>query len=311
MSETKRRDFLKILGIGGAAGLAGCSRTAPDSLTPYVIPPEEMVRGHALWYRSACRECPAGCGLEARVREGRVHKVEGNPEHPVNGGGLCARGQAAVQGLYNPDRLRTPLVRWPNGKLGPATWDEAEKRIAEALTRARARKDAVGLLTGACAGALDDLGGEFLKAMNSARRFRYEPLAHENLRLANKLCFGAASLPVLRFADARAAFLFGAGALETYISPVGYTRGLSEARRAGGRMVYFGPRLSLTGSRADEWVPGDPGLLAMALVGHVSGLPVLKKLAAPVTPERAGASPDLIRRLAAEIRQKPFLAAAG
>ncbi len=311
MSETKRRDFLKILGIGGAAGVAGCSRTAPDALTPYVVPPEEMVRGHALWYRSTCRECPAGCGLEARVREGRVHKVEGNPEHPVNGGGLCARGQAAVQGLYNPDRLRTPLVRSPNGKLGPGTWDEAEKRALEALGKARARKDAVGLVTGACAGAFDDLGGDFLKAMNSTRRFRYEPVAYENLRAANKLCFGVASLPVLRFAEARAAYLFGADALETFISPVGYTRGLSEARRAGGRMVYFGSRLSLTGSRADEWVPGEPGLLAMALVGQVTDLPALKKLAAPFTPERGGASPDLIRRLASEVREKPFLAAAG
>ncbi|MGD0201894.1 MAG: twin-arginine translocation signal domain-containing protein, partial [Bryobacteraceae bacterium] len=101
MSDTNRRDFLRILGIGGAAGLAGCTRkTAPDTLTEYVVPPEEMVRGHALWYRTTCRECPAGCGLEARVREGRVHKVEGNPGHPVNGGGLCARGQASVQGLY-------------------------------------------------------------------------------------------------------------------------------------------------------------------------------------------------------------------
>ncbi len=69
MSETKRRDFLKILGIGSAAGLGGaCSKTAPDSLVPYVTPPEEMVRGHALWFRTTCRECPAGCGIEARVR---------------------------------------------------------------------------------------------------------------------------------------------------------------------------------------------------------------------------------------------------
>ena len=86
-SGAGRRDFLKVLGIGSAVGLTGCSRTAPDALATYAVPPEQMVKGHALWFATTCRECPAGCGALARVREGRVHKLEGNPVHPVNGGG--------------------------------------------------------------------------------------------------------------------------------------------------------------------------------------------------------------------------------
>jgi anaerobic selenocysteine-containing dehydrogenase/Fe-S-cluster-containing dehydrogenase component len=259
MSETKRRDFLRILGIGSAASFAGCTKTAPDALAPYVVPPEEVVRGHALWYASTCRECPAGCGVHVRLREGRVHKVEGNPAHPVNGGGLCARGQAAVQGLYNPDRLRTPLERGRGGKLSPISWAEAEQRLA-------AHGDAIGLVTGPVTGAMAELARAW------KRHLQYEPIAYEGLREANRLMFGIDGLPVLRFADARAIYLFGADVIETFISPVGYARGIADARRAGGRMVYFGSRLSLTGARADEWVqvgPGGEGRVAMALVREI------------------------------------------
>jgi Fe-S-cluster-containing dehydrogenase component len=258
--NAKRRDFLKILGIGTAAGLTGCSTSPPDTLTEYVQPPEEMVRGHALWFRSTCRECPAGCGIEVRVREGRVHKVEGNPEHPVNGGGLCARGQAAVQGLYNPDRLRTPLMRDGN-RLKPATWDEAMKRVKAALANGPAT-----VVTGAERGALGDLAAKL------GDHVQFEPIAYEALREANRLCFGTPAIPVLRFAEARTIVLFGTDAIETFVSPVGYARGIAEARRAGGRMVYVGSRMSLTAARADQWIatrPGAEGALAMALLRQV------------------------------------------
>jgi len=247
--ENNRRDFLKILGIGAAAGMAGCSRTAPERLEPYVVPPEEVVRGHPAWFRTTCRECPAGCGMEARVREGRVHKVEGNPEHPVSGGGLCARGQAAVQGLYSPDRLRTPLIRDTAGKLQPASWEQALKAALEGLAKARS----VRVVTGAARGALEEL----IREWPGAQHVIYEPVAYEAVREANRQCFGVAGLPVLRFAEARLIVLFSADVLETYVSPVGYARGIQEARRAGARILYHGPRLSLTGARADQWIPGE------------------------------------------------------
>jgi molybdopterin-containing oxidoreductase family iron-sulfur binding subunit len=187
--------------------------------------------------------------MEVRVREGRVHKVEGNPEHPVNGGGLCARGQSAVQGLYSPDRLRTPLVRDKDGRFQPASWEQAEKVALEGLGRAHS----VRVITGAVRGALEDL----IREWPGAQHVAYEPLAYEALREANRQCFGIPALPVLRFAEARLIVLFGADVLETYVSPVGYARGIQEARRSGARIVYVGPRLSLTGARADQWIPGE------------------------------------------------------
>ena len=110
MSGIGRRFFLKIASATGVA--AACSPShAPEKLVPLLNPPENMVPGKPLFYRTVCRGCGAGCGVTARSREGRVVKLEGNPEDPIGAGALCARGQAELQALYSPDRLRGPLAR--------------------------------------------------------------------------------------------------------------------------------------------------------------------------------------------------------
>ena len=103
-----RRNFIKASVITTAAAvLAGCeSPRRYETLEPYVIPPEEQLAGTATWYASTCRQCPAGCGIIVRIMNGRAKKIEGNAEHPLNQGKLCARGQAGLQLLYNPDRLQ-------------------------------------------------------------------------------------------------------------------------------------------------------------------------------------------------------------
>src|SRR2546430_16645087 len=132
----KRRDFFKIVTTSGAAAaVAGCQQSA-ERILPLVVPNEQIVPGVATYFATVCRECPAGCGVLARNRDGRVVKLEGNPDHPVNRGGLCIRGQAALQGLYHPDRfpgtqLRECAIHKPLG------WDDAVHALAERLTAAR------------------------------------------------------------------------------------------------------------------------------------------------------------------------------
>ena len=112
-SSMDRRRFLKVMGVtgSGAAALSGCGPDQAQKLIPYLVNPDNQIPGLATYYASTCRECPSGCGLHVRVREGRAVKVEGNPESPVNHGRLCARGQASLQGLYNPDRIQGPMAR--------------------------------------------------------------------------------------------------------------------------------------------------------------------------------------------------------
>src|SRR5262249_13455609 len=106
-----RRDFLRATGfmLGAAAALSGCSRAPVEKVAPYTVQPEGIVAGRAEYYASVCTECPASCGLLVKVRDGRPVKLEGNPDHPISRGALCATGQASILGLYDSLRLTQPL----------------------------------------------------------------------------------------------------------------------------------------------------------------------------------------------------------
>ncbi len=118
--EISRRTFLKV--VAGAAAASGLSpQVRRIALEPFVRPPEEGLPGRATWFASTCRQCPAGCGIIVRVINGRARKIEGNPNHPLNRGKLCARGQAGLQVLYNPDRLHN-AVRQSAGRGSMPAW---------------------------------------------------------------------------------------------------------------------------------------------------------------------------------------------
>ena len=154
-----RRRFLTVLGAtgGAAAAVSACDiRPEPtEHLVPYVVPPENQVPGIATYYATTCRECAAGCGLHAKVREGRVIKLEGNPESPVNQGRLCSRGQAALQGLYNPDRVTDTMARGPNGEWQKVSWDDGLARLQSKLKEARGK--GITCVTGLESGAFGEL----------------------------------------------------------------------------------------------------------------------------------------------------------
>ena len=157
-----RRRFLKVLGIagGGAAALSGCGigPEPTEKLIPYVVPPEDQTPGVATWYSSTCRECGAGCGLHVKVREGRAIKLEGNPDSPVNHGRLCARGQAGLQGLYNPDRVTGPMQRSAGGALEATSWDKAIATLQEKVAAARGK--GIVFITGVETGSFGELVDE-------------------------------------------------------------------------------------------------------------------------------------------------------
>jgi len=299
-----RRAFLRLAGAAGMA--AGCSpRAAPEKLVPYLVPPVDIVPGNPLWYRTTCRECPAGCGVTARTLEGRVVKLEGNPEDPIGRGALCARGQAAVQALYHPDRFRGPRRRGAGGALDPVSWDDAEVQLAGAIAAARARGPGrVRLLTRLEPGSAGRVQRAFLQAIDGRRadRIVLDPLDPAPVRHAGAALFGRRELPVLDLSGARSVVAFGADLLETWGSPVEHARHLAGGRGKVGpgrtRLTWVGPRLSLTGVSADRWIRARAGgELAVALgllrvlVGPPSGSPGLAREAAALAGPLAALHP--------------------
>ena len=260
----ERRTFLKVLGVSGAgAALSGCSTGSAEKLIPYVVPPEEIVPGMATWYRTTCRECPAGCGMNVRTREGRAVKAEGNPLSPISHGRLCTRGQASMHGLYNPDRVPQALAR-AGGGWDKWTWDQAERRLTEALLANRGR---TVFLTPSYTGSMDALVDDFCATLGITR-VKYETFAHEPVRAAHRMLFGVDAVPVHDFAQADVVVSFGADFMETWGSPVDYAHGFVQghayARGRRGKFVWVGPHQTLTGLNADEWLAITPGTEHMA-----------------------------------------------
>src|SRR5687767_381338 len=103
-----RRGFLKVMGASLAlAGVSACTRQPEEAIVPYVRQPEELVPGRPLFFATAMPFAGSGIGLLVESHEGRPTKIEGNPDHPSSRGATDVFAQAAILGLYDPDRSTT------------------------------------------------------------------------------------------------------------------------------------------------------------------------------------------------------------
>ncbi len=274
MTNFTRRDFLKISAAGTATAiLAGCSQETQRyvKLEPYVRAPEEQLAGVPTWFASTCRQCPAGCGILVRIMNGRAVKIEGNPEHPVNRGKLCARGQAGLQLLYNPDRVTGAVQHEKRGdrSFKPVAWNDAINTLYE---KTDAAGGAVAVWTGSTtSGHLYDLFARFANALGAPAPLRYDLYSGLNgydvLASANENLFGKAGLPTYDLGQADTIFSFGADFLGTWLSATGfgveYGKFRSQEFSLRGYLVQFEPRMTNTGAKADRWVPVQPGAEAL------------------------------------------------
>ena len=270
MPELDRRHFIKLVGLGaGAAATAACSDPV-EKLVPYVIQPEVITPGIAVEYASTCTECPTACGLHVKTREGRPIKLDGNPDHPVNRGALCPRGQASIARPYLPQRFTGPMKQGADGSFAKSTWEEGQKALASKLRSSRGR---VAVLGGQVGPTLSSVIDRWVAAVGG-ERVVYEPFAYESLRDASARVFGIRTLPVFNLENVDLVVDFGSNFLEAGPTRVESMRQLANARDikkhkdGGARLVSISPRLSLTGANSDEWIapkPGSEGPLALAL----------------------------------------------
>ncbi len=267
-----RRTFLKVAGMGSLSFAAGCSKPEKH-LYSLVKAPDDMVQGNGTLYASTCRECPAGCGILAKNREGRVVKIEGNPLHPINRGKLCMRGQAALQGVYHPDRIKTPMLK-ENGQWRAITFPQAEILIKNRTDAAAAKgSNRIRMLTEVVGDTLLSIFNDALRQWRSPEVLIFEPFAYESLKRANKEIFGINGLVSYRIDKADLLVSFGADFLETWLSPVEYARQFKQmhAYSDGQKGFFFcvSPYQSLTGANSDLWLPCTPGGEAIIVLGLI------------------------------------------
>ncbi|CAH1904376.1 putative menaquinol oxidoreductase complex ACIII, molybdopterin-binding subunit ActB1 [Candidatus Nitrotoga sp. HW29] len=324
-----RRDFLKVLGWGGATvALSGCGNTSVEDgrefVTSYVQTADYIIPSIGTYFNSTCAQCDAGCGIMGRVREGRVLKLEGNPKSPTSVGKMCGLGQAGVQAHYNPDRIREPLLR--NGDKGEAiTWEKALALINEKIGGVKAEN--IAFLTGGVSGHVKVLLKNYLDALGSGHHYVYEAVAPSIMRAANKKAYGV-EMPRLRLDKAKVILSFGADFLGAWVSPVHFSQQYARFRKADngkrGVLVQVESKMTLTGANADRWLairPGTEGILALGLINALStaGLSVSGDVVAVVkeyTTDRVskdtGVSAEHIAKLAALLKERsPSLIIAG
>ncbi|MGH7695362.1 MAG: molybdopterin-dependent oxidoreductase, partial [Gemmatimonadaceae bacterium] len=304
-TAVRRREFLKVLGASTAAATAvGCTNEHVEQLIPYLTSPDNTVPGVSTYFATTCRECATACGVIAEVRDGRAIKLEGNPDHPLNHGALCARGQSALQGLYNPDRFRTPMLR-QNGSLTPTTWETAITTLTQRIAGARAQGQNVVFINQAESGSFPAFLDSWLGAFGFPAHIAYDAEADLAAREANRQQYGGVQAPTYDFAAAKLIVSFGADFLETWGASVPQQLSFGDARAAlsdAPRFIYIGPRRSLTGLNADDWIPARAGselgiVKALLAASGAGGSGTLATAA-----QAAGVEPAVLERLSTELR---------
>ncbi len=265
-----RRNLFKYMGVAGATATAAGCQQKPEKLIPMLVPPTnfEYAPSEAYNYMTTCRECDAACGMMVTVREHRAQKAEGNPNHPLNQGALCARGQASMQALYNPDRQAAP-----SSKAGGAlTWEQGLQEFTQRLNTAGGQVVYLGRPE---TGTHKAFVAEWLQAVGGGRKVTFDLLSRNALIEANRIAFGKAMVPDYAFEEAQMLINFSSDFLESWGNQVENSRRFvnMHAYQDGKRreFVQVSPQVSLTASKADRWVvinPGTEGVMALALA-HV------------------------------------------
>ncbi|HEU4383329.1 MAG TPA: molybdopterin-dependent oxidoreductase [Anaeromyxobacteraceae bacterium] len=322
MSSLSRRQFIQIGGaaVGGAAVASGLT-TRWWGLDGNPIP-DPGTEGDRV-VSTYCELCFWGCGVDAHVKDGRVTKLTGNTDHPLSRGMLCPRGAGGTGLLYDPDRLKRPLVR--RQKRGEdvfeeVSWDAALNRVGEGLLEVKRKHgpEAVALFTHGSGGSWFK---HFMKAWGSPNVGAPSYAQCRGPREAGYLLtYGTplGSPEPIDIANARVITLIGSHLGENMHNT--QVQELAEALGKGAELVVVDPRFSVAAGKARYWLPVKPGsdialLLAWMnviveekrydaeyLTTYATGFEELKAHVADKTPEWAwphtGIRPELIRESA-------------
>jgi molybdopterin-containing oxidoreductase family iron-sulfur binding subunit len=303
-----RRDFLKAAGFTFAGALlSGCQRAPVQEAIPPLSQPEDIVAGRARYFASTCDACRSGCGMLVKSYDGRPIKLEGNPEHPLSKGGLCAAGQASLLGLYDRLRLQHPLSEGQE-----TTWDEIDRDIRAQLDAVQQQKGAVRVLSGTITSpttqaALQRFLSRFADPQH-VTHVTYDPLSCSAILDAHEQTHSARVLPHYHLDRAEVIVSFDADFLGNWLSPVEFTRAYRTGRSLTGNPprcsyhVQVESRLSLTGSKADERVCVAPEEIR-AVLNHLA-LDLARRAGTPLAVDGPGPLPGPLSEVCDRLAQR-------
>jgi thiosulfate reductase/polysulfide reductase chain A len=248
-----RRRFLKYT-AGGALGAAVASSASCSR-----APREESQKLDRQEIPTTCDMCVNKCSVIAVVENGVVQKLNPNPENPRSRGMVCARGNAGIQQLYDPARIKKPLIRAGargEGKWRPATWDEAFDFAVGKLAAAKEKYGPQGTLWSSSEGFQEQFFKNLALSFGSPNTVRHSSSCLTSVNLAYSLTYG--TVPSFDLLNARYVIMSGANRMESFITPDTMDLVGSLVDRKA-RLIYLDPRFTVTAAKADEWYPIKPG----------------------------------------------------
>ncbi len=290
-SGLSRRKFLTLVAASAALAGAGCSNYRDEGdIIPYNKKPESITLGKPDYYASVANGCEEGCGVLVKTREGRPVKVDGNPDHPVSRGKACAKCQSTILNLYDPERLKNPLIRTKNGSRLKSTWQNVDDKIRNLLANSNGKEIAV-ISHRITSPSAKKVFSEFQQKYPSAKVYTYDLFNEDTRNAAWKKTHGADVFPLIKWDKAKIIV-----ALESDFLGVGPNKTENAILFAKGREVsdldnfnrlyVVEGNMSVTGSNADYRIKLRPDaeyefvqVISQAAAGSGANDPVLKSFA--------------------------------
>jgi MoCo/4Fe-4S cofactor protein with predicted Tat translocation signal len=290
-SGLARRQFMKLMGASIALSSAACVRRPVQKIIPYNKRPSEVVIGLPNYYSSSFFDGREGFAVTVKTREGRPLFIKGHPDFPGQGAGLSVRGSSQLLSLYDPDRVRTPIINSQDPKKRgnmmsvPRDWESLDAKVVKQMA-----KGGIRILTGETPSpSLKEVINRFSNN-TGAQVHRWSPVNQTEVRKAARLCYGREVVPKYLYNKAKMIVSVDADFLGTYLNPTESTRLFSEARdpeKPMSKLVSFQSVPSLTSFNADDNYSIKPSQQLPLVLGMIHELAFVQN--------KASATPGALR----------------
>ncbi|NJL24123.1 MAG: TAT-variant-translocated molybdopterin oxidoreductase [Calothrix sp. SM1_5_4] len=250
-----RREFLKLMGASLALTTFGCVRRPVQKIIPYVKKPGELIHGLPNYYASSWNDGLEAFGIVVTTRDGRPIKIEGNPDHPANRGGMSARAHAMILKLYDPDRFTGPKRNLQNETRSNretvgVKWEDLDTAVVEQLQKGKVALLTSTVMSPTTQALMDEFSGAF-----GAKVYRYDDVGYDAVTEAQKASYGQSALPLYHLDRAKYIVSVNNDFMGTWLTPTSLQQQFMQQRRKlpeSNKLVVFESLLTLTGSNADQ-----------------------------------------------------------